>query len=266
MDDEPLFGGLITPPVDLLDRFISLADTSDEAILQFVLKYGTLCRPMPKVDYPGPRRKGGAPLLEGSEPLSRWRQLSRNASNILEIAAALKSESTLAAERLGVLMAPGKDYLGDLSTEMDRKRYEFFGKRPERLGKWARTEHALKRVAREHLELSLKTWNSRLGPVTFDINYDKSSETGFKVVIDFGESLPCYIGFQLMLVVTGGDVFICSGCGHPYVRARGRGAPQGMRKAPKQNERNYCQAEECIRVRNRLASQRRRDRIKGGQN
>src|SRR5260370_30747724 len=119
-----------------------------------------------------------------------------------------------------------------------------------------------RKAAEHYLRAEVAAWNTRLGPVSFGIEPDDEADTGWKTVLEFGGSMPCYIGLQLMLVIAGGDIFTCSSCGKPYVRPRGRNAPNGLRKAPKARQRNYCQNEDCIREGNRLAAERRRARLK----
>jgi hypothetical protein len=234
---------LVEPPVDILDQFLRLWDADDAEILAFAKKYGTL---RPSLSLRGNRLEQSD--WKGSEPLSRWRALSKHAQDLLKIAAVLRTGEKLSFEQWAELVSPDRSLAGGASGLLG-----LLGPRGERLNKvdWLS-------IVRFYLETEVREWNRTLGPVSFGIERDEEAETGWKTVLKFGGSMPCYIGLQLMLVIAGGDVFICSACHRPYIRPRGRNAPKGLRKAPKAGERNYCQSEDCIRERNRIASQRYR--------
>ena len=105
-------------------------------------------------------------------------------------------------------------------------------------------------MLRLYLTKELDIWNTTLGPVSFsierDYNTDDAVGAGLKTVLDFGGSVLCYIGLQLMLVIAGGDIFLCSACGAPYIRPRGRTAPEGCA--------NRLSLESVIIVKVRIAS------------
>jgi hypothetical protein len=252
----------IEPPPDLLDRFAKLWNANDAAILEFAQKYGTLRRPLSLF------RTTRKSDCEGREPLVRWRELSGHASRLLEIAAALRAREKLGFEQWSEVLFGERE-----SALLLRKAYsgvtahlrKVLHKSPTAPGlnvkAFVPTEQAwLVEVAKGYLEDRITAWNQKLGPVTFGIERDDHGD-GWKTVFDFGGSLPCYIGFQLMLVVAGGDIFMCSACRKPYIRPRGRQAPRGLRKVPAAGRRNYCQSKECIRERNRLAKAQSRERL-----
>ena len=254
------FGATVQPTPGILDRFSELWRADDATILKFAKAYGTLRRPLL---LSGHRRKSD---FEAREPLSKWRSLSRHAWELLGIAAALRSGDALTFEQWTDLMSEQRILSGmgailALGTREQRSMVSAAAKRsgfqtPDGPEEW-------QGEAEQYLWAEMIAWNTKLGPVSFGIELDPDADTGWTTVLEFGGSMLCYIGFQLMLVVAGGDIFTCSACGNPYIRPRGRSAPKGLRKAPKAGERNYCQAEECIRVRNRLAAKRYRERIQG---
>jgi len=255
---------LIRPPADLLDRFTSLWNADDSEILAFAKAYGTLRRPI----------FHGRPLLksdfEGREPLSQWRALSQHASDLLQIGAALRAEENLGFDRWAQLLS------ADRALSTSGKAHAFDNYRairaiirqhrvPEQgvlAHHFAQTEEAFAAHAVGYLDAEISAWNARFGPVSFGIAQDSRTPAGWRTAFSFGYSMVCYVGFQLMLVMVGGDAFTCSACGMPYIRPRGRNAPSGFRKAPKAGERNYCGSEDCIRIRDRRAQTRLRQKRK----
>lgn len=246
----------VEPSPVILDRFIELWSVDDDAILTFAKTYGTLRRPVflfrefEKTDF------------EAREPLSRWRSLSEHSWGLLHVASKLGSDEEINFE--------------EWSKWTDRERMLSgigpslalgTGEGPDGLQLAIQAHGGWKKHARRYLGAEIAAWNMKLGPISFGIEHDDGTRSGWKTVLDFGGSLPCYIGLQLMLVIARGDVYTCSACGNPYIRQRGRGAPAGMRKAPRPGQRNYCQSEECKSECNRFAveQKRKRDRLKGEQ-
>jgi hypothetical protein len=250
----------IKPSPNILDRFIELWGRNENEILSFAKTYGTLQRPL--------RLPVSGRLFDdrAREPLSKWRDLSKHAWELLNVAAALRDgvdrsfeewddllppERALSAIRRPLVGGPEPRNVHELRKWI-RERVDL-GIRFARLGPVLQRSH----WPRTYLDAEIAAWNAELGPVSFGIEPD--DEFGWRTVFDFGGSMLCYVGLQLMLVVAGGDIFTCSACHRPYIRPRGRSAPKGLRKAPKAGERNYCQDDECIRERNRLAAERHRE-------
>lgn len=250
----------VEPPPDLLDRFANLWNANDAAILEFARNYGSLRRPISFYETPRNSNWGGR------DPLVRWRQLSMDVSRLLGTAAALRAKENLGFEQWSEVMFGERESASQLRQSYNdvtahiRKILRKSGSAPGvNVKALVPTEQAfLVKAAEDLLEDSIMIWNQKLGPVTFGIERDDGD--GWKAVFDFGGSLPCYIGFQLMLVVASGDIFICSACRRPYIRPRGREAPRGLRKIPAAGHRNYCQSKVCIRERNRLAKAETRQR------
>jgi hypothetical protein len=259
-----VLGRPVKPPSDLLDRFVALSDASDKSILDFALRYGTLRRPR----YGRKVRKSD---FDGREPLKRWRDLSQHAGDLLEIAAHLRAGKQLRFQKWSQLLSAERalSKSGKMAALGSKEEYQRIravirqhraegGALDEYFGE---NEQAYTMRARQYLHSEVAAWNEQFGPVSFAVQEDSKAPTGWKTVLDFGGSMICYIGFQLMLVIAGGDVYTCSACARPYIRLRGRHAPRGFRKAPKAGEANYCGSEACIRERNRRAQQRRRQRL-----
>jgi hypothetical protein len=252
-------GGSIKPSPQVLDRFIELWRADSAEILAFAKTNGTLRRPLLL------SRTFRKTDSEAREPLSKWRSLSRHAWELLSIAAAIRAGDNLTFEEWTELMSEdrilsGMGSLLALGTQEHRRR-SFAVLRSNGLQSYDGQEK-WQTAAEHYLWAEVAAWNTKLGPVSFEIERDEDTDSGWKLAVEFGGSMICYIGFQLMLVLAGGDLFTCSACGKPYIRPRGRNAPKGLRKTPKTGERNYCQGEDCIREGNRLAAKRRRERIK----
>jgi hypothetical protein len=267
----------VEPSREILDQFIELWEANDDGILSFARAYGTLRRPvflsreLKKTD------------RKAREPLSRWRSLSGHVWGLLHIASNLGADEQITFEEwskwasrermlsgigpslgLGLWIEKDSKQLEartgvarqDLEVTRDAARKEF-QEAVNLHGGW-------KGHARRYLGAEIAAWNTKLGPISFGIERDDEARSGWKTVLDFGGSLPCYLGLQLMTVIARGSVFTCSACCNPYIRERRR---EGMRKLPKPGERNYCQSDKCKRECNRLAVERKRerDRMKGDQ-
>jgi hypothetical protein len=199
--------------------------------------------------------------------LSKWRDLSKHAWELLALAAALRDGDKRRSDEEWVNLQPTDRALSSAIRNPLIDGAKPRNKQEERKWFWDIVDVHLgflrfgiplqSNAPRVYLDTEIAEWNKQLGPVTFGIEPD--GESGWRTVLDFGGSMLCYIGLQLMLVVAGGDIYMCSACHKPYLRPRGRSAPKGLRKAPKAGERNYCQDDECIRERNRLAAERHRE-------
>jgi hypothetical protein len=240
----------VSPSPDTFDNFIELWRQKDHTILEFAKTWGTLRDSRWHLSQ---RRKTTLAEVGGREPLKTWRSLSRHAWDLLQIAARLRSGDDTSFDQWSELLSEERmlSGLADLVTMGARKRHREHEGTEDDSNEW-------RHDAARYLDVEVISWNATQGPVSFGIVRDYSAPSGWRTIFDFGGRLPCYIGFQLMLVISGGDAFTCSACGKAYIRPRGRTAPKGLRKAPKPGQRNYCQSEECIREGNRLAAERYR--------
>lgn len=250
----------IQPSVEILDDFILLWRKDDSAVLEFSKRYGPPRRPFWVL-----RNQGSRLGIEGRKSIESCKSLSRRAFSVITVAAKLRAQAyidtNLSFQQWNDLYF---QQWNDLSNgRLDELRIMDRYLRVSSLIPEDRNEVDMLRL---YLTKELDIWNTTLGPVSFsierDYNTDDAVGAGLKTVLDFGGSVLCYIGLQLMLVIAGGDIFLCSACGAPYIRPRGRTAPRGMRKSPKPGERNYCQSKDCIRERNRIAADTYRQRHK----
>jgi hypothetical protein len=256
------FGRMINvePSPYILTKFIRLHEKNDVEILRFVMSYGTLTTSW--------EDRTSKTFSGGRELLSDWRKLSRHAMMLLEIAHNIHDGTTHTLDHWNSLIPPrecmitedNQTSLG--SKEERRERYASFKAAwdatpniPERfLGSCNDGPEQQRGEVATILFNELRGWSLKFGAPTFEIESDAvSSFATWRTALDFRGSLPCYIGFQLLLTITRADVFTCSACRYPYIRTKGRSAPKGFRKKPKPGERNYCQDTECIRERNRIA-------------
>ena len=235
------------PTPEILDRFLFLWDKTDAEILRFFRAYGPPRRPLWVL-----RNENSRLGYEGSETIDTCKGLSRRTHDLLIIASTLRTEDTSKLKF---------DHWNDLSN--GRLRELQIKPRVRLLATTSRDD--VVDIVKRYLYREVALWNATYGPVTMSIgpDYDNDLDSGLKTILDFGGSVLCYIGLQLMMVIAGGDIFICSACGLPYRRSRGRDGTKGMRKTPKPGERNYCQSAACIRERNRLASGRYRASLGG---
>jgi hypothetical protein len=263
----------IEPCRDLLDRFVGLWDRDDAAILAFARTWGSL------------RSFKG---LQARERLSEWRDLSLHASELLGIAALLRrTDKALEFEELSSLMSSSMERplsTEETSTSLGARNYEMgtwkkycarWGKGPLRPyakavkddpNDWDYPDNPelWRGNADGYLSDELGVWEARFGRAsfTFGIHSTRSDGNGplryeWRASLDFRGSLLTYIGFELGLVLVGGDAPMfstCDACGKPYLR------PRDKRK-PNPGARNYCDNEACkIRARNRYAAARSRDK------
>jgi hypothetical protein len=268
----------IQPTRETFDRFVALWEKKDAgATLAFAQTWGTL------KGYRG---------SEAREPLSEWRDLSRHASELLGIAALLrKTDKALEFDELSSLMSMSMERALSkkaTATTVGARTYEM-GTWKEYRAHWGKgplipyakavkvnpndydypdNPELWRGHADGYLSEELAVWEARFGRVSFTFglhpigsNEDKAGPLHYewKASLDFGGRLLCYLGFQLGLVLVGGDAPIfstCDGCGRPYLRKRGR-------RKPNPGTRNYCDEDACkTRARNRIAAARAREKRK----
>jgi hypothetical protein len=263
----------IEPPRDLFDRFVGLWEKDEAAILAFAEAWGSLrC-------YKG---------SEGRESLSEWHDLSLHTSELLGIAALLrKTDKALEFEELSSLMSSSVERAlspEETTTALGAKNYQMgtwkeyrahWGKGPLRPyakaikvdpNDWDYPDNPelWRGLADGYLSEELDAWKTKFGRASFTFGIHSMGSGGsgllhyeWKASIDFGGSLLCYLGFQLGLLLVGGDAPMfstCDACGKPYLRQRGR-------RKPNPGTRNYCDDTACkITARNRLAAARSRER------
>ena len=80
-------GARVTTPRRLLDRFLGLADASDERIAEFARRWGVLF-PL-GVEPEGSVERYGLRPSEGLEPVGWWRRLAHDAGLVIDVAAKL---------------------------------------------------------------------------------------------------------------------------------------------------------------------------------
>jgi len=253
----------IEPDPEVFDRFIGLWKRGDIEIVRFARKWGTLRRPLRLLQKPLKSDD------EAREPLAKWRTLSLHAYELRQIAATLRTGEKMTFDYWFTLIS-AKRALTEDGQQCWRTKEEYLydcemakkmsGPPPD----YSLVDPDLWRgIAENYLHYELQGWNAKFGPVGIEFDH-KGLDAGspampWGVNLDFGGSLLCYIGYQLGLVVMGGEVFICSACGQPYLRERGR-------RLPNPGARNYCDDEKCrVRERNRIAAVRARRKKKATQ-
>jgi hypothetical protein len=260
----------VKPQADILTQFVLLHGADDRQILEFCKKYGALT-PSHAID--------GETKHFGSDKLSDWRALSRNAYGLLRLAHDLHDPTPRTLDHWNTLIPPHECLLSDsslrslgtleerrswyarLQHNLDNSRNQEhlpvehrLSERVRRLDIWTDGPKQQRREVAAILFSELGAWKCKFGSASLDLGMDLDNGACSCVELDFGASLPCYISTQLMQVIAAADIFICSACGTPYLRSRGR-------RAPNPGKRNYCNDDNCrIRERNRLAAQKKRTR------
>jgi len=207
------------PSKGLLDDFIALWKGDGVAILAFAQKWGPLRVGEDGIFQPGAPR--------GEEPLDLWRFYSHRAYAVLVIAAGLKAGEPVSESDWAQLSdqdASGKE----------RGEAKFFGMpkharrepvfRPEGISWSGRPIDPFRIIAGEVTE-----WMTRFA-VGFRVVWDGRK---WKTEIAYGNSsILSAIAFQLALKAAQVDtVYICSGCGFPYIRVKRR---------PNARQGNFC--------------------------
>jgi hypothetical protein len=253
----PGYDGGVVPSLEAFDGFIRLWEKGDVEILAFVKKWGTLRRPFRHF------QKIRKADNEAREPLSRWRALSHHAWELLEIAAVLRTKKEKTLEYWSNLMSIERALDdGDARTWAEHIRSLLHTESD--LDPRGDGHPQLWRGAAEiYLRCELRAWSHQFGSPTFAFDWLRGDDPDvylWDVMLDFGGSLLCFVGCQLGLVLVGGDLFICDGCGQPYLRKRVREDGKAYRM-PKTGANNYCDG--CgVRARNRIASQKARDKAR----
>jgi hypothetical protein len=256
----PGYVGGVKPRQEVFDGFVLLwdKDKKDDAdILAFASKWGALRRPFRRF------QKVCKTDDEAREPLSKWRELSRHAWELREIAAVLRTKKEMTLEYWSKLMSDERALTDDARRSAQYIQNLFHGERdldPEDEGH----PQLWRGLAEDYLSHELQGWNAKFGPVSFAFGWRKSDDPGFwdyGARLDFGGSLLCYIGFQLGLVLVGGDLFICDACGEAYLRKRVNPETGNAYRKPNPGANNYCDG--CgVKARNRIASANKRKRDK----
>lgn len=212
----------VKPPDDILQRFLKLSSGDSDEILQFARQYGVL---LVSEDEDGTLRNYSD--KQGKESLADWQKFSRKARAFLNLAA------DLSRGRPGELK-DWEDLVGSLSAKF-----------------MAAIDDPLK--ARMFFERDLENWLRAAG-ITFGLSTSVVIGRPPRMEINYGGRVFGAIVFQLLLTITNSDsLYVCSGCGMPYVR------PRGFKK-PRPGEGNFCQT--CGRTEAlRQADIRRRHRI-----
>jgi hypothetical protein len=228
----------------MFNEFIGLAAQPASTILRYAKKWGLLYlgpngRPCSR-DFNLPRTG------EFREAVEAWRYFSRRAQSVLNIAASLRRDkrgSPTDWEALdGLSQRIGPQVLAEL------------GRRGPILelcanfGPQYRVDWDL-RKERQALRQEIMIW-MELGRPGFAMSVHGAA---WRLEVDYNGCLFAAIALQLALTLTGShSLFVCSGCGLPYVRER---------KAPKPGQANYCKRCDHGGEALRQADRRRRERM-----
>ncbi len=242
----------IDAPKGLIDKFIALRDKDNEAIVTFAKQYGIL--------WPYTRKA----WRRGIEKFDDWRDASRRAWAIVEMATFVQAGKPVPAAVLDVLCKDeGVGHMevrvldADLSIPVwrygdgrtpDFPRY----RRPtaqDEIAAWI--EHGVQIVAAE-----ISEW-MQVGGVSLALTVNEGT---WDLRVSFQGRLIGALALQLALAVSRSDVpFTCSECGKVYIRGRDEGQSR-RRRRPNPGWRNFCP--ECGRkAAVRAADERRRRNV-----
>jgi hypothetical protein len=233
----------------LLNEFIRLGDEpSGGAILRFARKWGMLY-----LDAKGTPCSNPWDLLERRrEPLSAWKYFSRRARAAFTIAGNLAdaghghAHPDKKAKRASPDDWAALDGLGGRPGVEPRVGTEFFDDLNRRYGVFSayaalghryRADWTIEKERRA-LAREIRIWLD-LGRPSFAVSMDT-----WQLEVDYNGCLLSAIALQLALAATGmGHLFMCSGCGYPYVRLKwkkGNHDQSRKMKDPKPGEKNFC--------------------------
>jgi len=213
----------VRPDRNMLTRFAGLWRETPQSILRFARKWGVL-----NIDKHG-RPSNPVGPFERREPIEMWRYYSRRAQAILNIAANLKLGKVGALDdwtALHHLAAHSCDFL------LEIERYgPFMLQAIANAAYPSRVKKGFKRTIETDgymLSLEATLW-LRLGRVSFVVGIENR---GWTIEVDYGACMLSAIALQIALVLAAADsLYTCSGCNEPYIRHK---------KAPKQNQANFC--------------------------
>jgi hypothetical protein len=170
------------------------------------------------------------PTNEGSEPLKLWRNLAKRVRAILRINAALKGRDRKPLASKG----NDKDWeeldvdVEDEITSPQGARFNLM----EEMNTWLR-------VTNVGLRLGIVQWSRTRSNWKMEIDYD---------------GLLGALAYHTLAVIVGEDtLYVCDGCGHPYLR---------YARAPRPGQENFCP--DCPNVARRRALARLREKQKRG--
>lgn len=231
------------PDRGLLEQFLRIKKDKGQSVLQFARKWGALSQD-DDCELMSPR----STLVR--ESVGDWNRLKAEFKSVLNLAQSLQKQS------LGEL-----DDWHDFYAEEKGPPYTFVPQDlidripPERLEQW-KLDMAWSEVAGKVSSLMAD------GGVAFELRWDWKSQPRtrlpvFEIVYrrKFGSGLRGALALQLALAVSQSEgLFVCSYCGLPYFRA------SSLRR-PKPGQNNYC--EDCRKsgFPQRVADQKRRERI-----
>jgi transposase-like protein len=242
----------------MLNEFIELWRKTPKAILRFAQRWGCLWpvqwSPVP-ADGAG-RMAGGdwRQREEGEELIEDWRFLSARAHAVLQLAATVATTSgkrpvpedvwkclAVARERMHSEIASGAIMrLGfPCYVRPDAERAHLLGK-------------SLRDLEKRILSDELNSWLQRSGAGLQVV----PAGGLWQIEIDYHGSLLAAVAMQLVLAPFAGGLFVCDGCGWPYIRVKG-----GKRvRLPNAGQKNFC--ENCgVATARRKADERRRERV-----
>lgn len=194
----------------LLEAFVALADGTPERIRRFALKWGPLWRCVNHqgcfwTPYTTPRLPFGSSYCSWirAEPLSEFRRRAVQVKAAFDAAACLLAGKRVPAECWRVL-SPSWGPVAERRGVPEQRRF-------------------LAAVVNAYLTLPGRTSLH----MTWGPSNPKASLT-----IDFGLGFFGLVWLQIAQLITGArGLFVCDGCGRPYIRAGRR---------PRAGERNYC--------------------------
>jgi hypothetical protein len=201
----------VTPTKKTFDGFIKLWNRSDAEIVTFAQKWGIL--QYDPADGPS----------KGTESIHMWRELSRRACAVANIAADLRSGGRGPQadwEILGAIGEPPENRIlpnrsiSELITEPSGFRWG------ARIG--------VERL-KDQLAGEVSQWLR-----TFAVGFAlEARHASWELTLHYRGSLAAAMALQLAVMVSDSDLFICSACHFPYVRSRNL-------KRPSPGQNNYC--------------------------
>jgi len=244
----------VPPPPDLLQAFIELREASDPNIREFVRRHGAL----------GLAKDGEFPkhpnLVEGFEPISRWRSIANEVTAILEIAAAVDDhQPTGGKDPLEHKIAPEEIRAMGVFELQEGKMYPDSERSPNG---WYLGALPFPNNRKEVAEIARRCMDHRLE----DYLYRFPSQLAFRRAPRSGEieleirhtwGLPSVLALQLVAAVAKKAIYFCAQCKQPFVRAGG----SNEERKPRSGSNTFC--DRCGRSASvRLADERRRGKIR----
>lgn len=233
------------PPDDILDRFVRLSSGNAEDVRQFVRKYGPL---LTVEDETGTRSLDWT--AEGKESVADWQSFSRKARAFLNIASALSHNQV----REDTDWKYVNSWLSGLRSPLPT------AARFMTDDGWNNIMNGLSSdpifLERMLLQRALADWH-RAARITFTLDSVFILGRAPRMEVSYGGRVFSAIVLQLLLTITKSEsLYICSGCGWPYLR------PRGLKK-PNPGESNFCQSQSCGRPESVRQSGLRRRQKKG---